>query len=78
MKENFYVCIMAGQRRGPLSTGATSKLSKRAYEHKNGMEAQADRGANPRMDRFALWLNDVGRMDSRLRGNDGEKMTKRE
>ncbi len=37
MKENFYVYIMASQRRGTLYIGVTSNLPKRIYEHKNGM-----------------------------------------
>jgi putative endonuclease len=37
MKENFYVYIMASQRRGTLYIGVTSNLLKRVYEHKSGM-----------------------------------------
>jgi putative endonuclease len=37
MKENFYVYILASQRRGTLYIGATSNLMKRVYEHKNGL-----------------------------------------
>jgi putative endonuclease len=37
MKENFYVYIMASQRRGTLYILVTSNLLKRVYEHKSGM-----------------------------------------
>jgi hypothetical protein len=37
MKEDFYVYILASQRRGTLYVGVTSNLPKRVYEHKNGM-----------------------------------------
>jgi putative endonuclease len=37
MKENFYVYILATKRRGTLYIGVKSNLSKRVYEHKNGM-----------------------------------------
>ena len=37
MKENFYVYILASQKRGTLYIGATSNLAKRVYEHKNGL-----------------------------------------
>ena len=36
MKEDFYIYILASQRRGTLYIGVTSDLVKRAYEHKNG------------------------------------------
>ncbi|MBC8412818.1 MAG: GIY-YIG nuclease family protein [Nitrospira sp.] len=36
MKENFYIYIMASQRRGTLYIGVTSNLMKRVYENKNG------------------------------------------
>ncbi|MBI5102951.1 MAG: GIY-YIG nuclease family protein [Nitrospirae bacterium] len=35
MKENFYVYILASQKRGTLYIGVTSNLAKRIYEHKN-------------------------------------------
>jgi putative endonuclease len=37
MKENFYVYILASQRRGILYIGVTSDLIKRVYEHKSGL-----------------------------------------
>ncbi|MBI4682585.1 MAG: GIY-YIG nuclease family protein [Nitrospirae bacterium] len=37
MKENFYVYILASQRRGTLYIGATSDLIKRLYEHKTSL-----------------------------------------
>ena len=37
MKENFYVYILSSKRRGTLYIGVTSDLSKRVYEHKNGL-----------------------------------------
>jgi putative endonuclease len=37
MKENFYVYILASQRRGTLYVGVTSDLPKRVYEHKNAL-----------------------------------------
>jgi putative endonuclease len=37
MRENFYVYILASQRRGTLYIGVTSNLIKRIYEHKNGL-----------------------------------------
>ena len=37
MKENFYVYILSSQRRGTLYVGVTSNLTKRVYEHKNGL-----------------------------------------
>ncbi|MEJ2697444.1 MAG: GIY-YIG nuclease family protein [Candidatus Sulfobium sp.] len=37
MKENFYVYIMASQKRGTLYIGITSNLTKRVYEHRNGI-----------------------------------------
>jgi putative endonuclease len=37
MKENFYVYILASQRRGTLYVGVTSNLIKRVYEHRNGL-----------------------------------------
>jgi len=37
MKENFYVYILSSQRRGTLYIGVTSNLTKRVYEHKNGL-----------------------------------------
>ena len=37
MKENFYVYILASQRRGTLYVGVTSNLTKRVYEHKSGL-----------------------------------------
>ena len=37
MKENFYVYILSSQIRGTLYVGVTSNLTKRVYEHKNGM-----------------------------------------
>jgi putative endonuclease len=37
MKENFYVYILASQRRGTLYIGVTSNLAKRVYEYKNGL-----------------------------------------
>jgi putative endonuclease len=37
MKETFYVYILASQRRGTLYIGVTRDLTKRIYEHKNGL-----------------------------------------
>ncbi len=37
MKENFYIYILAGKKRGTLYIGVTSNLTKRVYEHKNGL-----------------------------------------
>ena len=37
MKENFYVYILSSQTRGTLYVGVTSNLTKRVYEHKNGL-----------------------------------------
>ncbi|MCL4458061.1 MAG: GIY-YIG nuclease family protein [Nitrospirae bacterium] len=37
MKESFYVYILASRKRGTLYIGATSNLTKRVYEHKNGL-----------------------------------------
>jgi len=37
MKENFYVYILASQRRGTLYVGVTSNLIKRVYEHNSGL-----------------------------------------
>jgi putative endonuclease len=37
MKENFYIYILASQRRGTLYVGVTSNLTKRVYEHKRGL-----------------------------------------
>ena len=37
MKDNFYVYILASQKRGTLYIGVTSNLPKRVYEHKNAM-----------------------------------------
>ena len=37
MKENFYIYILASQRRGTLYVGVTSDLTKRVYEHKRGL-----------------------------------------
>ena len=37
MKENFYIYILAGRKRGTLYIGVTSNLTKRVYEHKNGL-----------------------------------------
>jgi len=37
MEKNFYVYILASKRRGTLYIGVTSHLTKRVYEHKNGL-----------------------------------------
>ena len=37
MKENFYIYILASRKRGTLYIGVTSNLTKRVYEHKNGL-----------------------------------------
>jgi putative endonuclease len=37
MRENFYVYILASQKRGTLYIGMTSDLIKRIHEHKNGL-----------------------------------------
>lgn len=37
MKENFYVYILASQRRGTLYIGVTSNLARRVYEHKKDL-----------------------------------------
>ena len=37
MNESFYIYILAGRKRGTLYIGVTSNLTKRVYEHKNGL-----------------------------------------
>ena len=37
MKESFYIYILASRKRGTLYIGVTSNLTKRVYEHKNGL-----------------------------------------
>ena len=37
MQKQFYVYILASKRNGTLYTGVTSNLTKRAWEHKEGL-----------------------------------------
>ena len=37
MERTFYVYIMASQRNGTIYVGVTSDLSRRAYEHREGL-----------------------------------------
>ena len=37
MKEGFYIYILSSQTRGTLYIGVTSNLTKRVYEHKDGL-----------------------------------------
>ncbi|HKR88335.1 MAG TPA: GIY-YIG nuclease family protein [Phenylobacterium sp.] len=37
MERNFYVYILASQRNGTLYTGVTNNLSRRVYEHREGL-----------------------------------------
>ena len=37
MKDNFYVYILASQKRGTLYIGVTSDIVKRVFEHRNSL-----------------------------------------